>query len=272
MPFRSAATRYRQGTRNGRARRGRRSSISARVRYQRPSARNQKRQISTLARMAVRSSRILAAHRIYQDWKLDSGINFAIPGWQVTGFMNPIAWEACLRRDLTPLTQSGCFLREMQFSYFMTNNTKTLPSTISLFLVTLRRQQDWQGTMADNEEYITQGEGSAPILNSGIFKVLWSRNHQIFPAKSEVNSGSTSGMPFAATGDPNTQYKRGKTTIRLNYTLRSPSDLSWKQLSQEDMPYWNRIYLLSYFQNEDTASATNASMTYGLKYTTITQD
>ena len=273
MPFRSGATRYRQGTRNGRARRGRRSNLMSRVRYQRGTRTQQKRQITSLARMAVRSSRILAAHRIYQDWKLDSGINFAIPGWQTVPFMNPIAWEACLRRDLTPLTQSGCFLREMQFSYFMTNATKTLPSTISLFIVALRRQQSWDGsTMADNEEYITQGEGSQPIVNSGIFRVLFARTHQLFPPKSEINTGSTTGAPFAATGDPSTQYKKGKITIRLNTALRSPSDISWKQLSQEDMPFYNRLYLLAYFQNEDTSSATNAQMTYGLKYTTITQD
>lgn len=272
MVYRRGATRYRQGTRNGRSYRRRRSSVSSRIRYQRPNARNQRRQIASVARMAIRSSRILANHRIYQDWKLESGLNFATPGWQVTPFMNPIAWEAVLRRDLTPLTQSGCFLREMQFSYFATNNTKTLPSTITMFLVTLRRQQNWQGVMALDDDYITQGEGSAPILNSGVFKVWYSRNLQIFPPKTEANSGSTTGAPYVASGDPSCEYKRGKTTLRLNFALRSPNDLSWKQLAQEDMPYWNRLYLLTFFQNEDASAGTNATMSYGLKYTTITQD
>jgi len=270
MPFRASATRYRQGTRNGRTRRRRRSSIGARVRYQRPSARNQKRQIQTLARMAMRNQRILNSHRIYQDWTVNSGLTFTDNGtWQSKPFFDPISWEACLRRDLTPLTQSGCFVREMQFSYFMTNNTKSLPSTISLFLVTLRRQANWGGSFSLNEEYVVQGQGSAPILNSGIFKVLWSRNHQIFPPKTAAQSGGT--VTEISTGNPETQYKRGKTTLRLNFSLRSPSDLSWKELGQEDVPYWQKVYLLAYFQNEDT-TANDARMTYGLKYTTITQD
>jgi len=220
--------------------------------------------------MAIRSSKILNSHRVFADWELESGINFATPGWQVNPFMNPIAWNACLRQDLTPLTQSGCFLREMQFSYFVSNNTKSLPSTISLFLVTLRKQQNWSGVMTANETYITQGEANQPILNSAIFKCLWSRTLQIFPATQAIASSGT--VVEVASGNPNVQYKKGKTTLNLNFRLRSPENLSWKQLSQEDMPHYQSLYLLSFFQNEDASSATNAQMTYGLKYTTITQD
>lgn len=270
MVRRAAATRYRQGTRNGRARRRRRSSLMSRVRYQRGTARQQKSQIQSIARLSVRANRILNQHKIYQDWELQSGISFAIPGWTVTPFMNPIAWNACLRRDLTPLTQSGCFLRDMQFSYFMANNTKQLPSTISLFLVTLRRQQTFAGIMSDTEEYITQGEANQPILNSGIFKCHWSRTHQVYPPTQVVSNGGT--PETVPSGNPQTQYKKGKTTLSLRYKVRSPSDLSWKQLSQEDFPYYQRLYLLAFFQNEDASSATSAQLTYGLKYTTITQD
>lgn len=272
MVRRSSATRYRQGTRNGGARRRRRSSLMSRVRYQRPTAYRQKSQIQSLARLAMRSSRILRAHRIFQDWSLEGSLNFAAPGWTISPFMNPIAWQACLRRDLTPLTQSGCFLREMQFSYFIANNTKQLPSTISLFLVTLRPQQTFSGSstsMNADEEYITQGAGNQPLLNSGIFKVHWSRTHQTFPLLQQTVG--TGGQEFP-TGNPQTNYKKGKTTLRLNYRIRSPSDLSWKQLSQEDFPHYQNLYLLSYFQNEDVATTTNSTMTFGLKYTTITQD
>lgn len=270
MVRRSAATRYRQGTRNGGARRRRRSNLSSRIKYQRPTGRNQKRQISSLARLAMRSSRILRAHRIFQDWNIEGSINFAGPGWTISPFMNPISWNACLRQDLTPLTQSGCFLREMQFSYFMANNTKQLPSTISLFLVTLRKQQTFNGTMTANEEYITQGEANQPILNSGIFKVHWARTHQIYPPTQAFSTGGT--VEQGPSGNPQCQYKKGKTTLRLNFRLRSPSDISWKQLSQEDFPHYQSVYLLSFFQNEDQSTATNATMTFGLKYTTITQD
>lgn len=270
MVRRSAATRYRQGTRNGGARRRRRSSLMSRIRYQRGTNRQQKSQIKSIARLSVRANRILNQHKIYQDWELSSGLQFAVPGWQVTPFMNPIAWNACLRQDLTPFTQSGCFLREMQFSYFMANNTKNLPSTISLFLVTLRKQQTFAGVMADNQEYITQGEANQPILNSGIFKVHWARTHQVYPPTQAVaNAGTVQIVP---SGNPQTQYKKGKTTLALRYNLRSPSDLSWKQLSQEDFPHYQSLYLLAFFQNEDASAATSATMTYGLKYTTITQD
>lgn len=270
MVRRSSATRYRQGTRNGGARRRRRSSLMSRVRYQRGTARQQKSQIKSIARLSIRANRILNQHKIYQDWELSSGISFAVPGWTVEPFMNPIAWNACLRKDLTPLTQSGCFLREMQFSYFMANNTKNLPSTISLFLVTLRRQQNFAGVMAAGDEYVTQGEANQPIINAGIFKVHWSRTHQIYPPVQAV--ADPSGVTLLPSGNPATQYRKGKTTLSLKYKLRSPSDQSWKQLSQEDFPYYQSLYLLAFFQNEDASSATNAQLTYGLKFTTITQD
>lgn len=269
MVRRSSATRYRQGTRNGGTRRRRRSSLMSRIRHQPPRAQVQKRQITSLARLAMRSSRILAAHRIFQDWKFDGLTNYASNGWTVTPFMNPISWNACLRQDLTPLTQSGCFLRELQFSYFITNNTKTLPSTISLFLVTLRSQQTFSGTMNLNEEYITNGDANQPTLNSGIFSCKWARTFQVFPANQATIGTSGQLLP---TGNPNSQYKKGKTTLRLNFRLRSPSDLSWKQLSQEDFPHYQSLYLLAFFQCEDADASNVASLSYGCKTTTITQD
>ena len=113
------------------------------------------------------------------------------------------------------------------------------------------------------------GEGSQPILNSQIFKVLWSRTHQVFNLLQDTVGTGGNQLP---SGQPTATYKKGKTTIRLNTTLRSPSDVSWKQLGIEDMPYYNKLYLLAYFQNEDTSTLTNAQMTYGYKVTTITQD
>ena len=271
MVYRSSATRYRQGTRNGRARRRRRSSISSRIRYQRPNGRNQKRQIQTLARMAMRSSRILNAHRQYQDWTRNSGVTLDINGaWKIENLMDINGWTACLRRDLTPLTQSGCFLREMQFSYFLANDTKQASSTISMFLVTLRNQQNWDGsTMALNDQYCVQGIGSQPILNSAIFKVHWARTHQIFPTLQETVGTGGNLLP---TGNPYAQYSKGKTTLKLNFALRSPSELSWFQLSQENMPYYQDLRLLVFFQCSDTDANRSAQISYGTKYTTIVQE
>lgn len=270
MPRRSSATKYRQGTRYGGARRRRRGSLMSRVRYQRGTSRQQKSQIQSIARLSLRANRILNAHRIFQDWEVSRAINLATPGqWTVTGFMSPLEWNPCLRQDLTPLTQSGCFLREMQFSYFTTNGTKQLPCTVSMFLVTLRPQQNFNGTLTLNDDFITQGAGNAPILNSQVFKVMWSRTVQTFNLLQETVGTGGNQLP---TGNPQTSYYKGKTTLRLNFKLRSPSDLSWKQLTQEDMPHYQSLYFLVYFQCEDAASATSANLNYGLKYTTITQD
>lgn len=271
MVRRSGATRYRQGTRNGGARKRRRSNLGARVRYQRPTAGNQKRQIQSLARLAMRSSRILRAHRIFQDWTVNSTLSLAVPGqWAVRPLMDPINWNACLRQDLTPLTQSGCYVRELQLEYFLANGTKLPPSTISLFVVTLRRNQNWDGSTFNlNDEFIPMGEGSQPILNSGIFSVKWARTFQIFNLLQDTVGTGGNQLP---SGQPTSSYKKGKTTIRINTTLRSPSDASWKQLGIEDMPYYNKMYLLAYFQNEDPSSVTAAQVTYGYKVTTITQD
>ena len=137
-------------------------------------------------------------------------------------------------------------------------------------VVTLRSQQNWDGeTFALNETYITQGEGSQPILSSGIFKVHWARTHQIFPALQDTVGTGGNQLP---TGNPNSQYAKGKVNMKLNYSLRSPDELSWYQLSQENMPYWQDLRLLVFFQCEDTDLNRNMQITCGFKYTTITQE
>ena len=272
MPSRRGSTRYRQGTRNGGRRTRRRTSISSRVRYQRPSARNQARQISTLARMAVRSARVLNAHRVFQDWELKGTLSFTADGFLIRPLMDPINWDATLRQDITPLTQSQAFAREMQFTYYAANNTKQTPFTINLFICTLRRNfNEWDGlTMVSGSEYLDQGVGNAVMLNSGQFKVHYSRNMQIFP---RVQPGvDSSGATIEPTGNPNSQYRRATTTIRLNNRLTSPDALSWKQLTINDMPYYQRMYLMCYFNCADTSPSNDARLNWCSKFTTITQD
>lgn len=272
MVSRKGSTRYRQGTRNGPRKRRRRSSISSRVRYQRPSAWNQKRQLQTIARMAIRSSRVLNQHRVFQDWELQGQLVFQTDGWLIRPLMEPVSWNAVLRQDITPLTQSQCFVRECQFTYFAANNTKNLPFTINLFICSLRRNfNEWDGTtMVANSEYLNQGAGNAVLLNSGQFKVHYSRNMQIFPrVQPGIQGGSVELDP---TGNPNTQYQRGKTTLRINYRLTSPDALSWKQLTMADLPHHKRLYLMCFFRSEDTSGANDARMNWCTKWTTITQD
>ena len=184
---------------------------------------------------------------------------------------DPLNWNATLRQNITPLTQSQAMLREIQFTYYAANNTKQLPFTINLFLVTIRRNNsNWDGqTMVAGSEYLDQGEGNAVQLNPGLFKVHYSRNMQIFPrAQAGIDS---SGATIDPTGNPETQYRRAKTTLRCNYRLTSPDALSWKQLTIENLPYYQQVYALAYFRCGDT-TGNNAQMNWCAKITTITQD
>ena len=265
MVFRRRAGK-RQGTRNGPARRRRRSSVKTRIRYQRPSARNQKRQLYSLANMAIRSSKILRAHKVYTDWsQLDTEVATGNE-WFIQELMNPISWAAVLRRNTDVATQSSTFLREMQFSWNCKTFTKTQPIFWNVFIVGIRKDANaWIPDPVTGlnavRDYISQGSESLVKLNPGIFKVHFARGFKTFPnnfADGAQNAFST--------------YRRGAVTLPLKYKLRSPADRTWKDLNQVDLPYYMRLRLLVLPVTTDVSSTTDYQFEWATKFTAINQD
>lgn len=269
MVFRSGAG-HRQGTTGRKVRRRGRRNLTSRVKYQRPSARNQQSQLRSLARIAVQNARILRASKVYCDWNI-----FASPALQVTlsGWVAPVplthivGWQPTNRQNLDVVNQSTTFIRDMQFEWSF--NCGSLPSPIncSMYIVTIRPDaSSWLPTitMSQGRDFCLMGEKqNMPVLNSGLFKVHFAKYFRCYPL---VNgAGDMNGNPLAS-------YRRGKVNLKLGYRIRSPTDMTWKQLSIRDLPASQRLYLMLYFQTGPGPTAAVAEFDYGCKYTTINQD
>lgn len=265
MVYRRRAGR-RQGTRHGSARRRRRTSIKTRVRYQRPTNRVQKRQIATLARMAVKNARILNNHKVYTDWtQLDTVVQSGNE-WFIQELMNPIAWTAVLRRNTDVGTQSSTFVRDLQFSWNCKTFTKNEPIFWNVFIVSIRKDANaWIPDpitgLVPVRDYVSQGSESLLKLNPGIFKVHFAKGFKTFP--NEYADGAQNAF---------STYRRGAVTLPVKYKLRSPADRTWKDLSMIDLPYYMRLRLLVFPTTTDVSSTMNYQFEWASKFTCINQD
>lgn len=269
MPF--ARSSYgRQGTRPGSRRpRRRRSSVRTRIRYQRPSARNQRRQLASIAKMALRNSKILSANKIYTDWFQTATVLPTDGVWNAFSLMDPRNWQAGLRQDENVATQQSAFLRNMVFEYTFQSRDKERAVEIDIFLVTLRPSASTWAPQAEPtgslgpSDFRDMGFNNAPELNSGIFKVHHHKHMRLFPTNFQAeNVLEYSGNPF-------TTYRRGKVNLKLNYKIRSPVDVAWKDLTINSLPARQRLYCLYRAQSEDTTN--QMRFTYGAHITAITQ-
>lgn len=257
MVFRRTYASRRQGTRGGRKPAPRRrAGIRTRVRYQRPNARNQRAQIASLARMAVRNSRILNMSKIYCDWyQQESDVDynpttsFAIPLTDIAAWQNGSRSSQIV--DRAPTT----YLREMMFNYFVTADRMDTPMFLSMFIVSLRstavgnpipnplKAAGTQPVPPGGYDYTSQGSQCSIILNSAKYKVLWTRFFHLFPwNQSPLNAGDEP-IPY---GNPMSSYRRGRVRLRLGWNMKSLGIVSkpWHDFGINDLAPSRRLYLI----------------------------
>lgn len=257
----------RQGTRPGRRnRRRRRASVSTRARYQRPSARNQQRQIQSLAKLALANRKALAASRSYTDWYASATVLGTSSLWNATSLMEMADWAAGNRQDADVLVSQNIWLRNMVFEYFFQTYNKTEPISVDMYIVTIRPSaSDWEPSAAPTgslrpDDYQDMGFTNSASLNSGVFKVLWNKQFRIFPQDPALVDKA--GNPFAT-------YRQGQVNLSLNFKLRSPLSTSWKSLRASDIPARQRVYLLWRATSADTSN--QYRFTWGQHVTAIAQ-
>lgn len=268
MPFRTHGSRRQGQVRNRTGRRRRRTSLRARAKWQKPSARNQRSQIRTLANIALRNQKILKAQRAICDWVLTGTNTFNAQSTQFSlQLMSPASWTATMRKNSEASKSQRTYVRNMTFSYFLNGEALTDPCQVSMFIVSLRpTSADWAGTFTENTEWANQGFRNMPILNSNIFKVHWCRQFQIFPEQVSLASGDATSY-----GNPNTITKRGKVRIKAGYNIVAPAGSNWTSLTQEDLPPHRRLYVIVFPQTIGSPTPT-ASLNWGLAVTTVNSD
>lgn len=269
MPYRRSSY-MRQGTRPGVKRfRRRAGGLKTRIKYQRPTARVQKSQLATLARIALKNQQMLRNSVTYTDWFDRVSTSVTGSAWAAYALMDPVSWDPGLRQDADVLVSQSCFVRNMVFEYNINCAEKNQASQWDMFIVTIRPSAtEWQpvatpsGDLLAGVDFAEMGLTNAPQLNSGKFKVLWHKHMRIWPRKNASDVLTYSGNPYST-------RKEGKVNLKLNVKIRAPSALSWKSQSINNLPARQRVYFFYRQSSEDTSNVTNIA--FGTHMTVVAQ-
>lgn len=269
MPFRRTVATRRQGTRGGRKPRARRrTGIRTRVRWQRLTARAQKSQIATIARMAVRNSQILNSQKTYTDWYQIQSNSYGGTSSIGIPLTNLASWVAGARQNLVVDRAQKTFVREMLFNYYVQAPASNNPVYLTMSLVTIRptaAATPVPSPLVVNADYTTQGQRNAVIWNSSKYHVLFSRFFIMYPANQTPLNPGDEPLPW---GNPYTIYRRGRCSFNLNWTARAISGGVWKDLTVLNLAPSRRIYLLLASYSDDPG-ATSYNISWGTKFTCI---
>ena len=180
--------------------------------------------------------------------------------------MDPPSWTSTMRQNLDVITQNQTYVRNLAFSWFGRQNAKADAVTWSLYLVTIRRDSSWNPgiSLVNGDQYQDLGDSQAPVLNPAVFKVLWAKNFRTYPR--------LTGPDQAPTGNPFTLYRKGKVNLKISNTIRSPNELSWRQIGIDDLPKHERLYLLVNQFCEDNSTVTDSIFEYGAMFTCLNMD
>lgn len=285
MPYRRTSaysTRGRTaGTSRSQPRFRKRTSIATRARYNRGSA-AQSRQIQSLARLAVRNSRILNAQRTYTDYYLNgvTDASFTSSTWKVFSLVDPVSWQQTLRRNSDSDNAQNAYIRNMFFQWTAALYKLQSAASVTLMIVSIRGNaaayEPSTANLTNGDEYQQLGPYQMPIVNSNLMKVRWSKtfivqtNGLFGPSINQTNT-----LPV---GDPSDSFSRGSVNMDIKTTFYSPSmsiipavePQSWSTLQDKDLKPSQRLYLLAYFQSPDTENA--AQLSFSAKFTCITSN
>lgn len=271
MPwYRRSSAGRRQGTRSGgeRRRRRRRSSVSTRAKYERPSSRNQRSQIMSLARMASRNSKILNDSKVYCDWFQQNSTTYGGTSSIGIPLTDIVAWQPGARSNNVVPREQTSYIREMLFNYYVAAPATNNPLYLSMFLVTIRptaTNLPIPSPLVVNQDYTTQGSRNSIILNSSKYRTLWTRFFVLYPANQTPLNPGDEPLPW---GNPFTIYRRGRVTLKLNWTARGVGADTWKDLGINSLSPSKRVYLILASFSEDPG-ATGYTISWGTKFTSI---
>lgn len=261
----------------------RRTSNVTKVRFQAPTARHQRRQIMANAKDIGFLKRMVKNQRVWCDWQrtadffaqIDNTGSFTTT-WGIYPLTDFSSWTPVMRTDATVSRSSTTFVKRLQLNMRYSLNDSDFAS-FSVFIVTLRPQSATYNPVATlpviSTDYIANTQEYNVRLNPAVFKVHYARQLQL------MNNGY--GEP-AITGDtsgnPKTTFAKGQVNLQPHLQVRAPFGTPasfWTQLSDQDLPYYQRYYLMIYCNQTNPAGATpqsGARLTYDLLATTINSD
>jgi len=247
----------------------------ARVRFQKPSAHNQRRQIMANTRAVEKLQTRTRKHLVYTDYKLSSEINPTWNTWFSYALTQPSLWLPVLREDQTVQRSSHTFVRRMQLNMRAWLGPVTDETVyFNIFIVSPR----WQSPQVQvpttiDQDFIQGGVGFNCRLNPARFKVHASKYITL-----TVPSAGSSGAGPTVAGNPFTTYRKWQWNIDLKFPITQPTQTglpvtnSWKDKDIVDLPFYNRYYLLVYTAHEGVAGVGFPTVSWDALFTCVNSD
>jgi len=273
MPLTKANALGKAGTKRRSTRR--RTSTSTKVRFQAPTARNQRRQIGANARDVAYLKKMVKDSRIWCDFQykgdsyavIDPAGNFTT-SWSVVPLM---------RTDNIVERISSTYVSRMQLNLRYALQQSDY-AQISLFIVTLRQQSASYNPEAvapiANQDYILNNGDFNVRLNPSVWKCHYSRQVTMM-----ANTYLEPSVPGTTAGDPKTTFNKGQINLKPKIKARAPFQgglqSAWKNLDISQLPFYQRYYLIIHFNQRSAAGQglqTGARVAWDLLATTINSD
>ena len=227
----------------------------SKVRYQKPTARNQQRQIMTNARMVSKLYKAAMTKRVYCDWQYTGEFESKPPdpaGFNRDWFCLPLTnyedWGPVLRRDSNVAESSTTYVQRLQINmrYFLRAASY---AQFNVFIVTPRKDaanNDVPARIASDQfpslgvEYIEGPDAYNFRLNPAVFKVHYASYKTLTNNSLQLEaSANTVGQ------NPFTSYAKDQANIKCGINVRMPVlGQPWRSLPYMQQAYYKRYFML----------------------------
>lgn len=255
-----------------------------RTRYQRPTARNQQKQIMANARVINKLNRAVFGNRIFCDWQEFGTMNTNINpqgSFTRTWFCAPLtnfpSWNPVLRADQNVIVSSTTYVQRLQLNLRMLLQQSNY-AYYNIFVVTLRKDQNARDTPLDISngqdpvalaDWIDSPSGANIRLNSAIWKV----HYASYRTLTETTLGEAAPSPPLTAGNPDTTWGKAQVNLPVKIKVRRPqSGEPWKNTGYMNLPYNQRYQLLVEILQQSPATTTQnraARLDWDVMATTI---
>lgn len=255
---------YSRRSRHRRA--GRRVSV-AKVKYQKPSARNQKAQILSNKLQLNKLARTMKRNVIYTDWALTNNYGLISGEWFCQPLNSPGDWSPMLRTSASmQLSQSSFF--ESARVYFALYGTGIGTTHANLFIVSPASESADRNPFVSGpaiyKEYIASTDGAQCItLNRDVFKVHHHKSILLTTVDPGIGIPTTAPVQFP--GDPRTTYYKWGTGYKAGFKIAAPTGLmdtggvyqaqNWRTVQIEQLPYSRRFYFICLIKTDNPGGA-----------------
>lgn len=253
-----------RGSANRRNGRRKRRSIVGKVYRQRPTARNQQRQIARVTKLAIANRQRFKS--VYTDWQISStsdptdvgyGFNLAQGTWQIIRLTNFDQWVPVMRIDTNVNEANHTFVKRLQINCRVQVGAGW---AVTNFFVVRTRFPEATRDLFSNPPSIGQADycensqltGANIRLNPSKFKVLASKYATV---KCAPRGSVPSPDPNAnfVPGDPVPAEQKWQWNINVNMKVHNPASVQnaaakWPDKAFETLPYYDRIYLMAFSQ------------------------